>query len=102
MFGGGGIDYRDCLPRFPLLPGQPDRLLAELLEAQTALAIVAYYVGCRQAYPFTGSTLPSRHYFCAADEALREARDIVGRVIEEVRIQMAETPLNADEKTPDE
>lgn len=96
------MDYRDCVPRFPLLPGQPDRLLAELHETQTALAIVAYYVSCWRAYPSTDDTLLARHHSYAAYEALREAREIIDRLVEELRIQVAEIPLNSDEKTPDE
>ncbi|MBV8995301.1 MAG: hypothetical protein JO287_16760 [Pseudonocardiales bacterium] len=96
------MDYRDCVPSFPLLPGQPDRLLAELLEAQTALAIVAYYVSCWRAYLSAENTPPSRYHSLAAHEALHEARDTIDRVIEELRIQVAGTPLNADEKSPDE
>jgi hypothetical protein len=94
------MDYRDCVPHFPLLSGQPDRLLAELLEAQSALTIVAYCLRCWRAHPPTRNTLPSRHHLWAAHEALYDARDIIDRVIEELRIQVAEIPWNIDEKTP--
>jgi hypothetical protein len=96
------MDYRDCLPHFPLLPGQPDRLLSELHEAQTALAIVEYHVNCWLAYPFTGNAPPSRHHSYAAHEALHEAREIIDRVIEELRIQVAGTPFDTEEKPSDE
>jgi uncharacterized membrane protein YccC len=96
------MDYRDCLPRFPLLPGQPDRLLADLLDAQTALATVTYYISCWRAHPTTQNSALSRRHAYAAHEALHEARDIVDGVIEQLRIQVAETPLNDDEKKPDE
>lgn len=94
------MDYRDCFPRFPLLPGQPDRLLAELHEAQTALAIVEYYISCRNAYPSTEDEQPSRRHSYAAREALREVRDIIDRIVEELRIQIAGIPFAADDKTP--
>lgn len=96
------MDYRDCVPRFPLLPGQPDRLLAELHEAHIALAIVEHYVSCWQARPSTQKPPPSRHHPYAAHEALHEARNIIDRVIEQLRIQVADAPVNADEKMPDE
>jgi hypothetical protein len=100
MGRGDGMDYRDCVPRSLLLPGQPDRLLAELHEAQTALAIVESYLGCQPAYPSTENTPASKSY--AAHEALREARDIIDRVIEELAIQVAGIPLDDKEKISDE
>ena len=94
------MDYRDCLPRFPLLPGQPDRLLADLLDAQTALATVTYYISCWRAHPTMHNSPLSRRHAYAAHEALHEARDIINGVIEQLRIQVAETPLDDDEKSP--
>jgi len=102
MYGGAGMDYRDCFPRFPLLPGQPDRLLAELHEAQTALAIVDYYISCLNAYPFAENALPRRYHSYAAHDALREARDIIDRLVEELRIQIVGILLDTDEKMQDE
>jgi hypothetical protein len=96
------MDFRDCLPRFPLLPGQPDRLLAELYEAQTELAIVAYYFSCWSSFPFAENTALLRRDSCAAHEALYEARDIIDRVVEEARTQVEGISLGADEKTPGE
>jgi hypothetical protein len=96
------MDYRDCFPRFPLLPGQPDRLLAELYEAQTALVTAEYYVSCWCAYPSTTETPSSTYQSSAAHEALHEALDIIDRVVEALRIQVAGTPLTADRKTTDE
>jgi|SRR5579884_1960874 hypothetical protein len=98
MHGGGGMDYRDCFPRFPLLPGQPDRLLAELHEVQTTLAIVEYYINCwNVSSPAESAPACRRHYY-AAHETLREARDIVDDIVEELRVQVAEIVLDADEK----
>jgi hypothetical protein len=96
------MDYRDCSPRFPLLPGQPDRLLAELHEAQTALAIVDHYMSCRNVYPFTGNAPPSRWRSYAAHDALREACGIIDRLVEELRIQVAAIPFEPDDKMQDE
>ena len=96
------MDYRDCFPRFPLLPGQPDRLLAELYEAQTALAIAEHYVSFWGTCPSTEEMSSSEYHSRAAHEALREARDIIDRVVEELRIQVAGVPLDADRKTTDE
>jgi hypothetical protein len=63
IYGGGSMDYRDCVPRLHLLPSRPDQLLAELLdEVQTAPAIVAYYISCWRAYLSTENTPPSRYH----------------------------------------
>jgi hypothetical protein len=96
------MDFRDCFPRFPLLPGQPDRLLAELHEAQTALAIAEHYVSFWRAYPSTEETPSSEYHSYAAHEALHEARDIIDCVVEELRIQVAGGPLDADQKPTNE
>lgn len=95
------MDYRDCFPRFPLLPGQPDRLLAELHEAQTALAIVEHYVGHCCGYPSTEETPSGEYHLHAVHEALHEAREIIDRVVEILRIQVAGGPLNDDPATTD-
>lgn len=96
------MDYRDCFPRFPLLPGQPDRLLAELYEAQTALVTAEYYVSCWCAYPSTAETPSSRYQSGEAHKALHEALDIIDQVVEALRIQVAGTSLTADQETADE
>lgn len=83
MTKGIHMGYRDCFPRFPLPPGQPDQLLSELHEAQNALAIVEHYV-----------------YSSVAHESLHEARNIIDRVIEMLRIEVA-GPI-ADQTTRDE
>jgi hypothetical protein len=101
-YGGGGMDYRDCFPRFPLLPGQPDRLLAELHEVQTTLAIVEYYINCWNGDSPGGNAPPyGRHYY-AAHGALREACDIVDGIVEELRVQVAGIALDVDEKKLDD
>jgi hypothetical protein len=71
------MDYRDCFPRVPLLPGEPDRLLAELHEAQIALTIVEHYVSHCCAYSSIDEAPSSECRFHAAHEALYEARDIM-------------------------
>jgi hypothetical protein len=96
------MDFRDCFPRFPLLPGQPDRLLAELHEAQTALAIAEHYVSFWRAYPSTEEMPSSEYHSYAAHEALREARHIIDSVIEELRIQVTGVPQDVDEKMTEE
>jgi hypothetical protein len=96
------MDYRDCFPRFPLLPGQPDRLLAELYEAQTALVTAEYYVSCWCAYPSTAETPSSRYQSGEAHKALHEALDIIDQVVKALRIQVAGTSLTADQETADE
>jgi hypothetical protein len=96
------MDFRDCFPRFPLLPGQPDRLLAELHKAQTALAIAEHYVSFWRAYPSTKEKPSSEYHSYAAHEALREARDIIDCVVEVLRIQVAGVPLDTDQKPTDE
>jgi hypothetical protein len=101
-YGGGGMDYRDCVPRFPLLPGQPDRLLAELCEVQTALAMVEYHISCWHAYPATENAPPSGRQYYAAHESLCDARGIVDSIVEELRIQVAGIALDADEKEVNE
>ena len=100
--GGGLHGLPGLFAPFPLLPGQPDRLLSELYQAQTALAIVEYHFSCWRAYPFTGNAPPFRHHSYAAHEALHETREIIDRVIEELRIQVAGTPFDAEEKPSDE
>ena len=96
------MDSRDCFPRFPLLPGQPDRLLAELHEVQTTLAIVEYYINCWNSYPPAENiSSRGRHYY-AVRETLREARDIVDGIVEELRIQVAGIALDVDQKKLDE
>lgn len=82
MTKGVHMDYRDCFPRFPLPPGQPDQLLFELHEAQNALAIVEHYV-----------------HSGVAHESLHEARNIIDRVVEMLRIEVAE---NVTERRPDD
>lgn len=96
------MDFRDCFPRFPLLPGQPDRLLAELHEAQTALALAEHYVSVWRAYPPTNETPSSEYHSYVAHEALHKARDIIDSVIEELRIQVAGAPPDPDQKPTDE
>jgi hypothetical protein len=89
-------------PRFPLLPGQPDPLLAELHEVHTPLAIAEHYVSFWRAYPFTKETPSSEFHSYAAQEALRKARDIIDFVVEELQIQVAGVPLDTDQKSTDE
>lgn len=96
------MDFRDCFPSFPLLPGQPDRLLAELHEVQTTLAIVEYYLNCWNAYLPAEDTLPRGRHFYAAHETLREARDIIDGIVEKLRIQVAGITSDHDEKQLDE
>lgn len=96
------MDFRDCFPSFPLLPGQPDRLLAELHEVQTTLAIVEYYLNCWNAYLPVEDTPPRGHHFYAAHETLREARDIIDGIVEKLRIQVAGITSDHDEKQLDE
>jgi hypothetical protein len=96
------MDYRDCVPRFPLLPGQPDRLLAELYEVQTALAMVEYHISCWNTYLATESPHPSGRQYYAAHESLCDARGIVDGIVEELRIQVAGITLDADEKEVNE
>jgi hypothetical protein len=102
MHGGGGMDYRDCLPRFPLLPGQPDRLLAELHDVQATLAIVEYYINCWNVSTLVEDVPAYGRHYCAAHVTLRKARDIVDGIVEELRIQVAGLSLDADEKKLDE
>ncbi len=96
------MDFRDCFPSFPLLPGQPDRLLAELHEVQTTLAIVEYYLNCWNAYLPAEDTPPRGRHFYAAHETLREARDIIDGIVEKLRIQVAGITSDHDEKQLDE
>lgn len=96
------MDFRDCFPRFPLLPGQPDRLLAELHEAQTVLAIAEHHVSSWRTYSSTKEKPSSGYHSYLAHEALREARNIIDRVVEELRIQVAGVPLDTDQKPTDE
>ena len=96
------MDFRDCFPSFPLLPVQPDRLLAELHEVQTTLAIVEYYLNCWNAYLPAEDTPPRGRHFYAAHETLREARDIIDGIVEKLRIQVAGITLDHDEKQLDE
>jgi hypothetical protein len=96
------MDYRDCIPRFPLLPGQPDRLLAELCEVQTTLALVQYYIHCWNAHAPAENVRPCRSHYDTVCETLRVACDIVDGVVEELRIQVAGIALDVDEKKLDE
>jgi hypothetical protein len=102
MVEGVHMDYRDCFPRFPLPPGQPDELLSELHEAQNALAIVDRYFNLWSTYPSTKETPSSGHHSYVAHEALHEARNIIERVVEVLRIEVAGMPPNADQTTRDE
>lgn len=102
VFGGDCMDFRDCYPHFPLLPGQPDRLLAKLHEAQTALTIAEHYVRIWREYPSTNKTPSSEYHPYMAHEALHEARDIIDCVVEELRIQAAGVPMDTDRKPADE
>ena len=96
------MDYRDCVPRFPLLPGEPDRLLAELYEVQTELAIVEYYIRCWMVQPPAGNSPPSGRHSSVALDALRCARDIIDCVIENLRIESVETAVNGNGNKLDE
>lgn len=83
------MDYRDCFPRFPSSLGELDGLLAELHEAQNALSITEHYVMHWCAYPPTEKTLFSARHSRAAYEALREACNIIDRIVEILRIEAA-------------
>jgi hypothetical protein len=67
-----------------------------------ALAIAEHYVSFWRAYPSTEETPSSEYHSYAAHEALHEARDIIDCVVEELRIQVAGGPLDADQKPTNE
>lgn len=71
--------------------GQPDGLLAELYQAQAALGIAEYHLRLWLANSVTGN-MPFRAYRSyAAREAVNEAGEIIDRIAEMLRLEVAGT-----------
>jgi len=87
------MDYPD-LPSSPNAQpaaDQPDRLLAELYQAQVALGIAEYHLRWWRANFATGN-MPFRAYRSyAAHETVHEAGGIIDRIAELLRIEAAGT-----------
>jgi hypothetical protein len=87
------MDYLD-LPSSPSVQpaaNQPDRLLAELYQAQVALGIAEYHLRLWRANSATGN-MPFRAYRAyAAHEAVHEAGGIIDHIAEMLRIEAAGT-----------
>ncbi len=76
---------------FPSSTDKPDELLAELHEAQIALAIAEHHIRLWRTNSVTGNRPFRQHHSCVAHEALYESGKTIDRVAEMLKIQVNST-----------